>query len=91
MNAKKLDRALAAEGISMPQVLEKVAGGSRSDDQIARNGARATLSQIDKLRNQLAQAERCCQHVISTGTVRHDDAAVWRRVERAADKLLGTF
>ncbi|MFS0771009.1 hypothetical protein [Sphingomonas sp. 1P08PE] len=77
-----------SEGITQSQVIEKMMGGTRTDDQIMRDGARATISQIDKLRNVLRQAEQCCQHVIATGRERHDDAKVWKRVEKAADKLL---
>lgn len=70
------------------EVLDAMSGGNRSAEQIAKDGARATISQIDKLRRQLDQAERVCQHVIATGKIRKDDDAIWRRVARAADKLL---
>jgi hypothetical protein len=61
----------------------------RTDEQIAKDGARLAISQIDKLRRQLDQAERACQHVQVTGRARKDDDAIWRRVQRAADKLPG--
>jgi hypothetical protein len=63
-------------------------GDHRSPEQIAKDGARVTISLIDKLRRQLDQAERACQHVQATGHARKDDDAIWRRVSRAAHKLL---
>ncbi|HEX8414267.1 MAG TPA: hypothetical protein VF637_10330 [Sphingomicrobium sp.] len=67
---------------------EKMMGGSRTDEQILADGLRLTLSQIDKLRNQLKQAERMCQYAATTGKMHKDDRAVWKRVAKAADKLL---
>jgi len=70
------------------EIMRGALGDHRTDEQCAKDGARVTLSQIDKLRNQLMQAEKCCQHVIATGRLRHDDDKVWKRVFKAADKLL---
>lgn len=77
-----------ALAISEAQVLDRLIGGNRTDEQIAKDGARVTISQIEKLRRQLDQLERCAQHVNTTGKARHDDAAVWKRVRKLADKLL---
>jgi hypothetical protein len=74
--------------LTQEEVFAKMFGGGRSADEMAKDGARATISQIDKLRRQLDQAERSCQHVATTGKIRKDDAAIWKRVARAADKLL---
>jgi hypothetical protein len=74
--------------LTQAAAIERLLGGDRTDEQMAKDGARLTLSQIDKLRNQLTQAERACQHVLATGKVRKDDAAIWRRVARASAKLL---
>lgn len=77
-----------AESTSMSQVVEKMTGGTRTDEQIAKDGAKVVLSQIGKLRRQLDQAERCAQHVLRTGTERKGDEAVWKRVCRAAEALI---
>lgn len=90
-DADRRTGALAREGISVSQVMEKMTGGSRTDDQIAREGARLTISQIGKLRRQLDQLERDAQHVVATGRGRKDSAAIWKRVSKAADLLLGAF
>lgn len=76
------------ERTTMVGALAHMLGDPRSEDQIARDGARLMISQIDKLRRQLDQAERACQHVIATGKPRKDDKAIWRRVTRAVDNLL---
>lgn len=77
-----------SEGIHIAEAMDKMLGGNRTLDQIMRDGAKVTISQIDKLRRQLDQAERACQHVIATGKERKDDPAIWKRVAKAADKLL---
>jgi uncharacterized protein involved in exopolysaccharide biosynthesis len=74
--------------ISMSQAMEKLTGGTRTDEQIAKDGAKLVISQISKLRRQLDQAERACQQVMLTGKPRKDDAAIWNRVAKACDKLL---
>lgn len=76
------------EAITATQAVERMTGGTRTDEQIAKDGAKVVLSQIGKLRRQLDQAERATQHVLHTGTARKDDDALWRRVRRAADSLL---
>ncbi len=83
-----LPEAGAEEGASDLDVYRLLSGDTRTDDQIARDGARLTISQIDKLRRQLDQAERDCQHVIRTGNAKKDSDAIWKRVAKAADKLL---
>jgi hypothetical protein len=70
------------------EVRRVLTGDARTDDQVARDGARLVLSQIDKLRNQLDQAERRAQRVMAGLPPLKDDDAVWKRVRRAADKLL---
>lgn len=74
--------------ISASQVVEKLIGGTRSDAQIAKDGARAVIGQIDKLRYQLDQAERSAQYTLRTGTTLKSDDAIWKRVGRAAATLL---
>lgn len=74
--------------ITQSQAIERLMGGKRTDEEIMKDGARAAISQIDKLRRQLDQAERACQHVQLTGKSRKDDTAIWKRVAKAADKLL---
>lgn len=80
--------ALPQEGASDLDVYRLLSGDTRTDDQIARDGARATIGQIDKLRRQLAAAERDCQHVLRTGNALKDSDAIWKRVAKASDKLL---
>jgi len=77
-----------AQEISSAEVLDRLIGGNRNLEQIAKDGARVVISQIDQLRRQLDQAERAAQHTVRTGKMRRDDDAIWRRVKRAADKLL---
>jgi hypothetical protein len=79
---------MSGEPIHIAEAMGRMFGGNRTTDQIMRDGAKVTISQIDKLRRQLDQAERACQHVISTGRERKDDAAIWKRVAKAADRLL---
>lgn len=80
--------ALAGEGISLSQVLEKVQGGTRTDEQIAKDGATVSIRQINALRHQLARLEACCRHVVRTGRPRKDDESIWRQATDAADTLL---
>lgn len=68
--------------------LSRALGDTRTDAEMAKDGARRTLSLIDKLRNQLRMAERDCQHVLSTGNALKDSDAIWKRVAKASDKLL---
>jgi len=84
----EVDRALREEGISLSQAFEKMGGGSRTDDQIARDGAAVSLRQIAALRHQLNRLEQCCRHVVKTGKPRPDDGSVWRQATDAADTLL---
>lgn len=68
--------------------LARALGDHRDPTDIAREGAKRTLSQIDKLRNQLRAAERDCQHVVTTGNALKDSDAIWKRVAKAANNLL---
>ncbi len=60
----------------------------RTDEQMAKDGASAALSQIAALRRQLDRLERCCKHVIKTGAVTKADGVAWRQTAKAADALL---
>lgn len=62
-------------------------GDSRTERQMAEDGAKRCLSQIDKLRNQLRMCERDCQHLLATGNALKDSDAIWKRALKAADKL----
>lgn len=79
---------MSDKAISVSQVIAKMTGDPRSDRKIASDGAKVAISQIDKLRRQLDQAERACQHVIATGLPKKDDAQIWRRVSKCAAALL---
>lgn len=74
--------------ITQAEALDRLMGGSRSEDQIAKDGAKVVISQIDKLRRQLDKAERAAQHVLRTGKEQKGEDAIWRRVRKAADNLL---
>ena len=80
--------ARGATAISSAEAVDRMIGDNRALQQIAKDGARVVISQIQKLRNRLDQAERAAQHTIATGRMRKGDDAIWRRVKRAADNLL---
>jgi len=79
---------MSGEPIHVAEMIDKMQGRHRTVEQIMQDGARVTISQIDKLRRQLDQAERAAQYVIRTGKERKGDTAVWKRVAKAADTLL---
>lgn len=74
--------------ISQAEMVERLTGGKRTEAEMFADGARVAISQIDKLRRQLDEAERAAQFCIRNGRPRKDDNAVWKRVAKAADRLL---
>lgn len=77
-----------ADTAAVLATISRALGDARTDAEMAKDGARRTLSLIDKLRNQLNMAERDCQHVLRTGDALKDSDAIWKRVAKASDKLL---
>lgn len=72
----------------MAVAFARLMGDQRTERQMAEDGAKRCLSQIDELRNQLRMAERDCQHVLATGNALKDSCAIWKRVSKAAANLL---
>jgi predicted Zn-dependent protease len=75
------------EEISNAQVVEKLTGGSRTDQEIAHDGARIVQMQCDKIIKQVLRVKKAAAYFEKHGKESPDDSRAWNALAKAYQAL----